>query len=146
MKEESPAVFTRSTLAARAGTGVETLRFYEREGLVSPPKRNASGYRIYSESDLERLRFIKRAQELGFSLAEIRQLLLLTGNFKAPRGKVKAFAESRLGAIRQKIRDLRAMERALGGLVGQCDGRGALKGCPIVEFVCGKRQGGKRHE
>jgi len=132
-----------------AGVGVETLRFYEQKGLLEAPQRNASGYRLYRECDLERLQFIRRSQDLGFSLQDIKQILDLTGNIRTPRKKVRDFAEARLSVIGQKIADLRAMESALASLVAQCDGKGALKGCPIAEFIGGKTsksKGEKCHE
>jgi MerR family copper efflux transcriptional regulator len=132
-----------------AGVGAEALRFYEQKGLLEDPQRSASGYRLYRECDLERLQFIRRSQDLGFSLQDIKQILELTGDIRTPRKKVRDFAEARLSVIRQKIEDLRAMESALGGLVARCDGKGALKGCPIAEFIGGKdskSKGGKCHE
>ncbi len=139
MKEKAMPKRTRATLAKEAGVGVETLRFYEQRGLLEEPQRNASGYRIYDEADVERLTFIRRSQELGFSLNDIAQLLQLTGNIKTPRKNVRDFAEARLSVIRQKIADLQAMEHSLGNLVAQCDGKGALKGCPIAGFIGGKK-------
>jgi Hg(II)-responsive transcriptional regulator len=141
VKEQTSSTWTRAALAKAAGVGAETLRFYEQKGLIEEPRRSASGYRLYGESDLERLQFIRRSQDLGFSLQDIRQILELTNNIKTPRKKVRDFAEARLSVIRQKIRDLRAMESALGSLVARCDGKGALKGCPIAEFI-----GGQCHE
>ena len=138
MKREVTPTWTRAALAKKAGVGPETLRFYEQKGLLQTPRRNDSGYRIYKDEDLTRLQFIRRSQELGFSLSDIKQLLQLTGNIRTSRQKVRTFAEARLALIRQKIRDLRAMERALGSLVTQCDGKGALQGCPIVEFLGGE--------
>lgn len=141
MKTKVPSpTWTRSALARQAGTGPETLRFYERAGLLKAPRRSASGYRIYDESDLERLAFIRRSQQLGFSLQDIKQLLAFTGNIRTPRKKVRDFAEARLALIRQKISDLKALEKALSSLVGQCDGKGELKGCPIAEFIGGSSQ------
>lgn len=138
--KQPPLSWTRTAVAKRAGIGPETLRFYEQKGLLGTPLRNASGYRLYGTADLERLAFIRRAQELGFSLQDIKQLLTLTGNINTPRMKVRDFAEARLTLIRQKIRDLKAMEKALSGLVTRCDGRGELRGCPIAEFVGGRCQ------
>ncbi|MES2709293.1 MAG: MerR family DNA-binding protein [Verrucomicrobiota bacterium] len=137
MKLESSSPWTRAAMAKTAGVGPETLRFYEKKGLLGKPARNAVGHRIYGGTDLERMRFISRAQGLGFSLADIAQLLALTGNIRTPRWKVREIAGTRLTEIQEKIRDLQAMERALGGLVAQCDGEGALRGCPIAEFVSG---------
>lgn len=147
MKTKTAAAWTRGALAKAAGVGAETLRFYETKGLLGEPRRNASGYRIYAEEDLERLKFIRRSQELGFSLHDIGHLLELTGNIRTTRKKVREFAAARLDAIRGKIRDLQAMERALGKLVTECDGKGPLKGCPIADFVTGDHhEGGCCHE
>ncbi len=138
MKEQAPSTWTRSRLARRAGVGAETLRFYEQKGLLPPPERNGSGYRIYDEKDLARLHFIRRSQELGFSLQDIKQLLQLTGSILTPRREVKSFAQARLDHIRGKIQALQAMEQALGALVDRCNGKGALHGCPIAEFLGSK--------
>ena len=142
--KKAPA-FTRASLAKAAGVGAETIRFYEQKQVLREPERNASGYRVYGQGDLEQLLFIQRAQGLGFSLEEIKELMALTGNIRTPRRKVREFAKARLATIREKIATLTAMERALGELVDKCDGTGPLKGCPIVEFVgnsgCGARGG-----
>jgi DNA-binding transcriptional MerR regulator len=137
VKVDPPSHWTRASLAKLAGIGPETLRYYEQKGLLEEPLRNPSGYRIYRDADLERLQFIRRSQDLGFSLQDIRQILDLTGNLKTPRKKVRDFAAARLTLIREKITHLRAMENALGSLVARCDGKGALKGCPIAEFIGG---------
>lgn len=126
---------TRGALAKASGTGLETLRFYEQKGLLPKPARTDSGYRVYGPEDLERLQFIHRGQELGFSLTDIKQLMQLTGDIKTPRKKVREFAAARLETIRMKIAALKAMEKALGNLVKRCDGKGELHGCPIAEFV-----------
>jgi DNA-binding transcriptional MerR regulator len=141
-KKKAPS-FTRTTLAKAAGVGIETLRFYEQKQIVKPPERNGSGYRVYGQDDLDQLQFIQRAQSLGFSLTEIKELMSLTGNIRTPRRQVREFAKARLTTIRQKIKALRAMERALGDLVDKCDGSGPLTGCPIVEFVGGKNNKSK---
>jgi len=145
VKEKTDVTWTRSALAGEAGVGVETLRFYEQEGLLDEPQRNASGYRIYGMPDLERLLFIRRSQGLGFSLQDIKQLLKLTGNILTPRKDVRDFAEARLTVIRQKIEDLKAMESALDSLIHQCNGKGALTGCPIADFMKDSK-GGCHHE
>ena len=134
---QNPTSWTRKALAGQAGIGAEALRFYEGKGLIKKPVRSESNYRLYGQSDLDRLNFIQRAQDLGFSLQDIKQLLELTGDIKTPRKAVRTFAEARLAVIRQKIRDLRAMEKSLSGLLTKCDGKGAIKGCPIVEFIGG---------
>ena len=149
MKDIASSTWTRATLAKLAGVGAESLRFYEQQGLIEKPARTEAGYRIYDAGDLERLQFIRRAQDLGFSLQDIKQLLQLTGNIKTPRKTVRDFAEARLVVIRQKISDLQAMEKSLSRLVAQCSGKGALQGCPIAEFIGGqniKPQGENCHE
>lgn len=141
MKAKDNPKLTRAVVARMAGVGLETLRFYEQKGLLEEPERNEAGYRIYTPEALERLAFIARAQDLGFSLTDIRQLLDLTGDIRTPRKKVRDFAKARLEIIRKKIRDLKAMEKTLTKLLDRCDGQGALQGCPIAEFI-----GGHCHE
>ena len=129
--------------------GAETLRFYEQKGLLGKPKRNEAGYRMYGPGDLSRLEFIGRAQKLGFSLQDIKQLLDFTSDIRTPRKRLREFAEARLRVIRRKVEDLRAMEKALSSLVDQCDGRGELKGCPIADYVVAQPEacgGGSCHE
>ena len=121
-------------LARATGVGVETIRFYEREGLLSEPPRNESGYRQYRPDAVERLGFIRRAKVLGFSLGEIRELLGLaepTGE----RARVKALTEHKLAEIERRIDELRRMRRALSELDRQCSGHGPVNGCPIIEAL-----------
>ncbi len=139
MRIKEQETWTRAALAKIAGVGPETLRFYEQKGLLEKPSRNVSGYRLYGLDDLQRLRFISRSQELGFSLQDIKQLLDLTCDVRTPRKKLRSFAQARLAIIRQKLSDLKAMEKALSGLVTQCDGRGEIKGCPIADFIGGQK-------
>ena len=141
MKAQDNPKLTRAVVARLAGVGPETLRFYEQKGLLDEPERNAARYRIYSQETLERLGFIGRAQDLGFSLTDIKQLLDLTGDIRTPRKMVRDFAGARLELIRKKIRDLKAMEKSLTKLIGRCNGVGTLEGCPIAEFI-----GGHCHE
>lgn len=138
MKPDFTPHWTRAALAKAAGVGRETLRFYENKGLLGIPERNPAGHRMYGPEDLRRLRFISRAQSLGFSLADIAQLLALSGNIREPRRKVREIAQARLEEIRLKIRDLETIAANLGGLVSRCDGKGTLKGCPIADFVSGE--------
>lgn len=124
--------------AKRAGVNVETLRFYERRGLLPMPPRRASGYREYPPGDIQRIRFIKRAQELGFSLGEIRDLLSLRARRGTTAAVVRSRAEAKLGDIRRKIADLRAIERALKKLTDACPGQGLLSECPILQHLDGR--------
>ena len=122
-------------LAQHAGVAIDTVRYYERQGLLPPPQRRASGYRQYGEQDISRLRFIRRAKELGFSLQEIQDLLRLSGNQDADRAEVRALAQHRLADIERKLRELEAMRATLANLVGHCSGHGSLDGCPIIESL-----------
>ena len=122
-------------LARRAEVGVETVRFYEREGLLEEPARRPSGYRQYDEGVVDRLRFIRRAKQLGFTLKEIRELLSLRIDPATTCGDVKSRAEAKLEDIAAKIRSLQRMKRALVKLTKACSGRGAASECPILESL-----------
>ena len=124
-----------SELARQAGVNIETLRFYEKKGLLPPPPRRSTGYRAYPEESVRLLRFIKRAQELGFTLAEIRELLTLRVHPGTTSADVRARADSKLADVREKIRDLKAIERALGKLTACCSGEGPLSDCPILHHL-----------
>ena len=119
-------------LARAAGVNVETIRYYENIGLMPEPFRTANGYRVYDETDLKRLSFIRRCRELGFSLEEVRGLLGLVDGGDYTCADVRDLSIVRLGDVRQKIRDLRKMERTLKEMVSQCEG-GLVPECPIVD-------------
>jgi len=121
---------TIGRLAKEAGINIDTIRYYERNGLIPEPVRRASGYREYGSADLRRLRFILRAKDLGFTLAEIGELLSLSGD-KDVRG-VKRRAEQRLEQVEYKIKELQRVRRGLKTLVDACPGHGDLEHCPIV--------------
>ncbi len=129
------AELTIGEVAKRAGVHVETLRYYERRGLVEEPPRAPSNYRAYPAETVHRVRFIKRAQELGFSLDEIGDLLSLRAAPKARCADVRRRAEAKLDDIDEKMRTLRRMKKALAGLVAQCSGRGPVTDCPILEAI-----------
>lgn len=139
-------------LAKRAGVNVETLRFYEREGLMPEPPRRASGYREYPAESVRRIRFIKRAQELGFSLREVRELLALRVERGTTCADVRQKAQEKVADVRRKIADLQAIERALKKLTAACIGSGPLSECPILENLDGEliagpgRSGSRRQE
>lgn len=121
---------TIGKLAERAGVNIDTIRYYERHGLLPSPPRRPSGYRQYAAADVGRLRFIRRAKELGFTLAEIAELLSLSAG-RDVRG-VKRRAEQRLAQVERKIRELQRVRRGLKSLIAACPGHGALERCPIV--------------
>lgn len=122
-------------LAQHAGVAIDTVRYYERQGLLPPPQRRASGYRQYEQQDISRLRFIRRAKDLGFSLQEIQDLLRLSGDQDADRAEVRVLAQHRLADIERRMRELEAMRATLATLVGRCSGQGSLDGCPIIESL-----------
>lgn len=126
---------TISRLAQQGGVNLETIRYYERQGLLPKPPRTPAGYRMFPSEAARRVRFIKRAQELGFSLNEIRELLSLRMKPGAKRADIRARADAKLADIEQKIRTLERMKRALRGLTEQCDWCGPLAECPILDSL-----------
>jgi MerR family copper efflux transcriptional regulator len=128
------STLTIGKLANAAGVGIDTVRFYERAGLLNRPQRTASGYRLYAAADIARLRFIRRAKGLGFSLEEIAELLRLNDG-GGRRAAVRALAGQRLGEIEQKLNELSRMRDTLRHLILQCRGDGPLEGCPIIDAV-----------
>ncbi|MBA4063071.1 MAG: heavy metal-responsive transcriptional regulator [Isosphaera sp.] len=131
------AALRTAEVAEQAGVNVETLRFYERKGILAEPPRRASGYREYPPETVERVRFIKRAQELGFSLKEVQDLLDLRQTARAKAGRVRKVAEAKLEEIDHKIRDLEAMKKSLTDLLCACDGQKTIASCPIIESLSG---------
>ena len=126
---------TIGRLAKEAGINLETVRYYERLRLVPKPPRTASGYRMYPPDAVRRLRFIRRAQELGFSLREIRELLSLRSSPSATSAAVRARAEAKIADIEAKIRTLEAMRQCLRNVAQTCDGCAPLSECPILESL-----------
>ena len=126
---------TIGQLAKRASVGIETVRFYEREGLLEEPERRASGYREYHEDVVRRLLFIRRGKELGFSLKEIKQLLALRVDGRARCSAVEKRAEAKLSDIEEKIRQLQRIRRTLRKLTEACRNREATSDCPILDAL-----------
>jgi Hg(II)-responsive transcriptional regulator len=120
--------------ADQAGVNVQTLRYYERRGLLPKPPRRASGYREFPAAAIRVVRFIKRAQELGFSLDDVEELLRLRGNSSRNRNRIRSVAEQRIRQIEQKLRELERMNRALKTLVHSCQ-QGTTLACPIIEAL-----------
>ena len=142
-------------LAKHTGTNVETIRYYERVGLWAAPSRSAGGYRLYGNEHLKRLNFIRRARLLGFSIGEVRMLLRLADERKRPCAEVRVVAEAHLADVRNKIADLKTMERVLKETVARCaDGTGSH--CPLIDALyrdgasdrhpAHLEQRGRRHE
>ena len=121
-------------LARRTGVRVETIRWYEKSGLLEKPPRNAGNYRDYDAPALARLSFIKRGRDLGFSLDQITELMALTRNARADCERVDAIARQHLAEVERKIADLSSLRRELSGLVESCTG-GAIGECDILRAL-----------
>lgn len=126
---------TRGEVADRAGVNRETVRYYEQRGLIPEPPRTDGDYRTYDETYVERIRFIKRAQELGFTLNEIEELLTLRVDPETDCGAVKQRAEAKLADVETKIHDLERIRAALTSLAASCQGRGPTSDCPILDAM-----------
>src|SRR5262245_31317912 len=126
---------TIGALAEQAKVHVETIRYYERRGLIEEPPRSASNYRLYPENAVRRVRFIKRAQELGFSLKDIKGLFSLRAAPEAECRDIRVHAEAKIKDIDEKIGSLTAMKSALSMLVAECSGEGPLTECPILQSL-----------
>ena len=125
-------MYTISKLAKKANVGVETIRFYERKGLLEQPIKPIQGYRQYTEQALSRLLFIKRAQYLGFTLAEISSLLILSASNCED---VQQLAEQKLAVIEDKLSDLLNLKESLVSLVSDCKNNPSDKDCPIIQSL-----------
>ncbi len=131
---DGPGRIAIGGLSKHTGTNVETIRYYERVGLLPAPARSAGGYRLYGTGHLKRLTFIRRARTLGFSIGEIRTLLRLADERKRPCAEVRVVAEAHLEDVRSKIADLRRMERVLRATVARCAASGRSD-CPVIEAL-----------
>jgi MerR family mercuric resistance operon transcriptional regulator len=122
-------------LADQVGVNLQTIRYYEREKLLPKPSRLPSGYRVFPTDSVRRVRFIKRAQELGFTLNEIRELLSLRIDAKRDRSDVRAIANAKVAQIDQKIEALTAIRNGLLTITDHCSGHGPAKDCPIIASI-----------
>jgi len=125
-------------VAKEAGVNVQTVLYYERRGLLPMPSRTTNGYRIFNDASVRRIRFIKRAQQLGFTLKQIMALLTLQSDRNASCAEVSSMAASHLEDIETKIHDLERMRKALMPLVDACPKKGTLKACPIMDSLEGE--------
>lgn len=133
--EEGSAVIRIGELAKRAGVGIDTVRFYERQGLLPKPQRLASGYRAYAAADVKRLHFVRRAKALGFTLPEIRDLLALSDHRGDDMAALKDAATDKLAGVEARIAELQRIRAGLQALVSACPGHGALARCPILNAL-----------
>ena len=124
------------TAAEQAGVNIQTLRYYERRGLLPRPPRRRSGYREFPDDAVRMVRFIKRAQDLGFTLDEVEELLRLRSDNRRDRARIRAVATKRVQQIERKVAELTAMKRALSHLL-HCCAEGSTLECPIIEALDG---------
>ncbi len=124
-----------SMLAEQGGVNLQTIRYYEREGLLPAPPRLRSGYRVFPESAVDRVQFIKRAQELGFSLSEVRELLSIQVDPTKECSDVQRLAKAKVADIEAKIKTLQSMKQVLNKLAEACPGCGPSSECPILESI-----------
>lgn len=134
-------LLTIGQLAERAGVGVDTIRFYEQRGLLPKPGRTAAGYRLFAPQTGERIRFIRHAKELGFSLDEVRKLLDLQDE-GGQKSAVRALTRQKVAEIDARISDLQRMRTVLQDLSERCTGRGSVAACPIIEALSGENPEG----
>lgn len=132
---------TIGRVARSAGLAIDTVRYYEREGLLQKPARTPSGYRQYAPDAVKRLQFIRQAKELGFTLSEIRELLTLKVTPGKSCADVRAHAKAKIADVEQRISQLGRMKRALAKLANACSGRGPTSECPILEALEGRDPG-----
>ena len=126
---------TIGKLASRGGVNIQTIRYYERSGLLPKPLRAASGYRIYADDAVRRLNFIKQAQVLGFSLREIQELLSLRMHPGTTCADIRQRARQKIAAVEKKLEDLQQIKGALTKLAAACRGNGPTSDCPILEAL-----------
>lgn len=124
---------TVSQLAREGGVNLQTVRYYERQGLIAPTARTEAGYRMFQPAAARQIRFIKRAQELGFSLSEIKELLSLRIDRHTTQADIRERAQAKLEDVAQKIRHLEAIHASLLRLIKSCRGCGPVSNCPILE-------------
>jgi len=131
---------TTAKVAREGGVNTETIRYYERHGLLPKPPRTPSGYRVFSADSVQRLRFIRRAQELGFTLNEIKELLAIKVRRGSSCADVRRKAEAKIADVDAKIRHLQAIREALREITATCSGIGPVTNCSILEALNGKSE------
>ena len=134
MASEGPHDLSIGDAARRSGVKIETIRFYERIGLVAPPPRSAGGHRVFGAAEVTRLNFVRRARELGFTLDQVRDLLALADGREGTCAEAEKLGRAQLAATRDRIADLKRMEGVLADMVARCAG-GTVPDCPILEAL-----------
>jgi MerR family mercuric resistance operon transcriptional regulator len=136
IRQNGTGRLSRGKLARLTGCNAETIRYYENIGVLPPPPRTAGGHRVYSEEHARRLAFVLRSRQLGFSLEQVRGLLVLADDGHDSCAEVKAMTLDHVALIRHKIADLRKMQHVLTDIAARCDD-GAVPACPIIEALYG---------
>ena len=126
--------FTIGALSENTGVKIETIRYYEKSGIMPNPPRSAGGFRMYRDEHLNRLRFIRRCRQLGFSMAEIEGLLGLVDDHGYTCGEVRTTTLEHANMVKQKIRDLKRLEKTLRSIASQCTGED-VPDCPIIDAL-----------
>jgi len=143
MDIEEQITYKVGEVARKAGVNKETLRYYEKRKLITKPDRRRSGYRIFTQHHIDQVKFIKRAQELGFTLSEIKELLELRTDENTTCSEVKTEAEEKYRDVAEKIKDLQRIKATLIELIDSCSGSGPKGECPILDALEGESETGK---
>ncbi|NGP90037.1 MerR family transcriptional regulator [Fodinibius halophilus] len=143
-KYEGITTFKIGEVASRANVNKETVRYYEKRELIPEPDRRRSGYRIFTQRHIDQIRFIKRAQELGFTLSEIKELLELRMDEDTSCSEIKKEAQQKYQDVQTKIDDLQRIKNTLVDLIDACGGSGPKGDCPILEALEGESETGKQ--
>lgn len=139
MPDKNNTTYKIGEAAQRAGVNKETIRYYERRELIPEPDRRRSGYRIFTQRHIDQIKFIKRAQDLGFTLTEIEDLLELRLDGESSCDPVRRKAEEKLEDVEQKIADLRRIKQVLNELIQECEADGTTEDCVILQAMEGER-------
>jgi MerR family mercuric resistance operon transcriptional regulator len=142
-KYEGVITYKIGEVAHRANVNKETVRYYEKRELIPQPDRRRSGYRIFTQRHIDQIRFIKRAQELGFTLNEIKELLELRMNDKTTCAEIKSEAREKYDDVVRKIEDLQRIKETLVELIDSCSGEGPKGECPVLKALEGKNKTGE---
>lgn len=134
----TPEPMTIGALSQRTGCNIETIRYYERIGMIPKPPRTQGGHRLYAQEHLKRLVFIRRSRELGFSLEQIRELLRFADGGRYTCSQVRAITVEHLDEVRARMKDLKRLEKVLNTMASQCD-RGKVPDCPVIEALSRSR-------
>lgn len=140
MDKKTQNTFKIGEAARRAGVNKETIQYYERRKLITEPDRRQSGYRIFTQRHVDQIKFIKRAQDLGFTLSEIKDLLALRLDGDTPCEPVRAKAKSKLKDVKRKIQDLNRMKNVLADLIKKCEANGTTGECVILNALEGETE------